>query len=294
MAESRLLEGKSAAVTGAGQGIGRAVALALAAAGAGVVVNDIASGKADAVAAEILKAGGKAVASHDDVATMAGAEAVVKAAAEAFGGIDIMVNNAGVLRDRMSFNMSEAEWDAVIGVCLKGTFACTHYALRSMRAAGKGGRIVNVTSRSGLRGSLGQANYAAAKAGVAGFTRSVCQEVSKYGITVNAICPRAVTDMTDSVPDEVRRRKDASWADTQVRKRGTPEEVAPLVVYLASDEADWITGQVVGIGGDKMSLWTHPQEKAEAFVFGGWSVQNVRDLLKSSVAFELEGVGSKD
>jgi NAD(P)-dependent dehydrogenase (short-subunit alcohol dehydrogenase family) len=290
----RLLEGKSALVTGAGQGIGRAVAMAFAEHGCKVVVNDIVGAHADAVVAKIGEGNGGAVASHHDISTMDGAKAAVECAVESFGKLNILVNNAGVLRDRMSFNMSEEEWDAVINVCLKGTFACTRHALSHMRSRGEGGRIINVTSRTGLRGTVGQANYAAAKAGVLGFTRTVCQEVAKYGITVNAISPRAVTAMTDSVPDEVKKKKDASWAGTQVRKRGQPEEVAPLTVYLASDEADWINGQVIGLGGDKLSLWSHPKEVTEAFIFGGWSVQNIRDLFKSSVGFELQGVGNKD
>src|SRR5690606_4303736 len=133
-------------------------------------------------------------------------------------------------------------WDDVIAVCLKGTFACARAAVREMRRTG-GGRIINIASRSGLRGSVGQANYAAAKAGVLGLTRTMCQEVSKYGITVNAISPRAVTDMTNSIPDEVKKKKDASWAGTSVVRRGTPDQVAPAVIYLASDESEGITGQ---------------------------------------------------
>ena len=288
-----LLSGKAAVVTGAGQGIGAAIAQALAAAGAQVVVNDINAAAADAMTRKITEAGGTAVADHHDIATFAGGEGVVGACIARFGTIDILVNNAGILRDRMSFNMSEAEWDAVIAVCLKGTFACARAAAQHMRKAGSG-RIINITSRSGLRGAAGQANYAAAKAGVLGLTRTMCQELRKYGVTVNAVSPRAETEMTDSVPEAVRAQKDAAWAGSSVVRRGRPEQVAPVVVYLASDEAADVNGQVVGIGGDKLSLWSHPTEVAEAFVFGGWDVERLRDLFRTSVGFELQSVGNKD
>lgn len=289
-----LLNSKAAVVTGAGQGIGRAIAKALAAQGAQVVVNDIQTENADQVVAEIVAAGGQAVADSSNIATMAGAEAVVARAVEAFGGIDILVNNAGVLRDRMSFNMTELEWDQVVDVCLKGTFMCTKFASLQMRKQDRGGRVINITSRAGLRGIVGQANYAAAKAGVLGFTRTVCQELQKYGITVNAVSPRAETAMTDSIPEHVKQAKDANWVGSAVRKRGTPDEVAPVVVFLALEESAWINGQVIGLGGDKLSLWSHPAEVAEAFSFGGWDLERLRSLFKSSVGYQPQSVGNKD
>lgn len=288
------LKGKSVIVTGAGQGIGRAIARAMAAEGASVLVNDIVAGKARGVADEIAAEGGRAEPDGSDIATFSGAKATVEAAAAAFGGVDILVNNAGVLRDRMSFNMSEEEWDAVLAVCLKGTFACAKFASRKMKEQGRGGRIINVSSRSGLRGNVGQANYAAAKAGVLGFTRTISQELSKYAITVNAIVPRAETAMIDSIPKDVKAAKDSGWSGSSVRKRGTADEVAPAAVYLALDDSDWITGQVVGIGGDKLSLWSHPTEVAEAFVFGGWDVDKMQALFRASVGHQLQSVGNKD
>lgn len=289
-----LLKGKTAVVTGAGQGIGLALAHALAAHGARVIANDINAERADEAAALIVAAGGTAHADHTDIASFAGADQLVEHCLDRYGRIDAMVNNAGILRDRMSFNMTEAEWDAVIAVCLKGTFACARAAIREMKRAGDGGRIINISSRSGLRGAIGQANYAAAKAGVLGITRTLAQEVTKYGITVNAISPRAATAMTDSVPTDVKEKKDASWAGSTVVRRGTPEQVAPIVVYLASEDAASINGQVIGLGGDKLSLWCHPREVSEAFVFGGWSVENLRELFKASVGFELQTLGNKD
>ncbi len=289
-----VLEGKAAVVTGAGQGIGAALARALAAEGALVVANDIDADRAEASAAAIRAAGGVAVADPSDVSTFGGADAVVDACVRAYGRIDVMVNNAGILRDRMSFNMSQADWDAVIAVCLTGTFACSRAAVRWMRAEKVGGRIINVSSRSGLRGSIGQANYAAAKAGVLGITRSMSQEVAKYGITVNAIVPRAVTDMTDSIPAERKAAKDAGWAGSSITLRGTPAQVAPAVLYLASDEADWVNGQVVGIAGDKLSLWTHPTEAVEAFMPGGWSLQALRELFRATAGTAIQSLGPKD
>lgn len=286
-----MVEGKAAIVTGSGQGIGLAVAELLAAEGARVVINDINASAADTAAARIRSAGREAVADHEDISTFEGAERLVAHCVEAFGAVDILVNNAGVLRDRMSYNMSEAEWDLVMDVCLKGTFACSRFAAREMRAKGNGGRIINVTSRSGLRGILGQSNYAAAKAGVVGLTRVMCQELSKSGITVNAISPRAETAMTHTIPDSVRAARDAAWAESSINLRGTPEQVAPLVVFLASKHGAGISGQVIGLGGDKLSLWTHPTESAEAYMPGGWSAKQIAELFSTSVGRVQQTVG---
>ena len=251
---ARLLEGKVAAVTGAGGGIGREHALALARAGAKVVVNDLGSDRhgggqgsqmADRVVEEVRALGGEAAASYDSVATREGADGVVWTALNRFGRLDVLVNNAGILRDRTLLNMSEDDFDLVLQVHLRGTFLCTQAAARAMKARGRGGRIVNTTSLSGLLGNFGQANYASAKAGIYGLTRVAALELQKAGITVNAVAPVALTRMTS----DLAMMKGATEKDLG------PQFVAPLVVFLASDLAQDITGQVVGVQGGKIFLY---------------------------------------
>jgi NAD(P)-dependent dehydrogenase (short-subunit alcohol dehydrogenase family) len=250
-----MLDGKVAAVTGAGGGIGRAVALGLAAAGAKVVVNDYgvsvdgrdpSSAPADAVVKEIEKSGGAAVASPESVATMAGGEAIVDTAIKAFGDLNIVVCCAGILRERMIFNMSEDEWDAVIAVHLKGHFAVMRPATRYMREK-KQGRLITFTSTAGLEGSPGQPNYSAAKEGIVGLTRSTALAMAKYGVTCNTISPEADTRMTSRLPDDRRAQVNAP-----------PEGIANVVAFLASDAAAHITGQIVHVRGNQVSLWSQP------------------------------------
>jgi NAD(P)-dependent dehydrogenase (short-subunit alcohol dehydrogenase family) len=249
------LAGKVAIVTGAGRGIGRAHALALAAAGAKVVVNDLGaalSGEghddtpAQQVVQEIAEQGGEAVANGENVADFAGAERMVRQAIEHFGGLDILVNNAGILRDRMLVNMTEAEWDAVIAVHLKGHFAPTRHAAaywRERSKAGEGvrGRVINTSSPSGVFGNVGQANYGAAKAGIAGFTLIAAQELQRYGVTVNCLAPNARTRMTEDTFD--------MSAPTEGFDPLDPSNMSPLVVALCADEAQSITGQVFHVWG---------------------------------------------
>ena len=288
-----LLEGKAGVVTGSGQGIGRAVVKAMALEGASVIVNDVNAENVAQVVAEIEAAGGKAKGIVASVAEMAGAREIIDGCVSQFGKIDFLVNNAGILRDRMVFNMSEEEWDAVIAVHLKGTFGCTHYACRYMKAQ-QSGHIINTTSRSGLRGRIGQANYSAAKAGLVGFTLAVAQEMKRYGVTCNAICPRAETGMTATIPEEMRKARDAAWQGTGVRLRGGPEDIAPVAIFLASDEAAGITGQIVGIGGDKLSLWSHHKEIRETFMPGGWTAEKVKSLFRTTVGYQLEVIDLAD
>jgi NAD(P)-dependent dehydrogenase (short-subunit alcohol dehydrogenase family) len=247
-----LLEGKVAIVTGAGGGIGRAEALLFAHEGAKVVVNDVGGARdgagqsknmADAVVAEIVAAGGAAVASYDSVATQAGAERIVKTAIDGFGRLDVLVNNAGILRDKTMLKMDEAMWDGVISVHLRGTFLCTQAAAKQMIAQGGGGRIVNTTSLSGMLGNFGQANYSAAKAGIYGFTRTASIELQKHRITVNAIAPIAKTRMTEDLPM-------MQGMDTL-----TPDHIAPGAVFLGSDLCGDRTGNVLAISGARMYVY---------------------------------------
>ena len=254
------LSGKVAIVTGAGRGIGRAHALALAEAGARVVVNDLGvsvSGEAEEsppaqeVVDEVEAAGGEAVADGENVADFAGAKRLVEHALEAFGRLDILVNNAGILRDRMLVNMEEDEWDAVIAVHLKGHFAPTRHAAAHWRERSKAGeevraRVINTSSPSGVFGNVGQTNYGAAKAGIAGFTLIAAQELARYGVTVNCIAPNARTRMTEAAFGELPETEGFDPID--------PANNSPIVVALCADEAQGITGQVFFVYGGSVNM----------------------------------------
>ena len=272
-----LLEGKVAVVTGAGGGIGRAHALALAREGARVVVNDVGgdrsgAGKAprpaDEVVSEVQAAGGEAVASHDSVATREGADAILWTALNKFGRVDVWVNNAGILRDRTLLNLTDEDFDRVVEVHLRGTFLCTQVAARAMKLQGRGGRIVNTTSLSGLIGNFGQGNYGAAKAGIYGLTRVASMELERHGIAVNAIAPVALTRMTR----DLKAFQGASDRDLG------PQFIAPAVVFLASPLADGITGQVLGVQGGKIFLYrmetTEGVDKDPGL--GPWTAEEIR------------------
>jgi NAD(P)-dependent dehydrogenase (short-subunit alcohol dehydrogenase family) len=255
------LSGKVAIVTGAGRGIGRSHALALAKAGAAVVVNDLGASlagqgadttPAQQVVAEIEAAGGRAVVNGENVAYFAGAERLVGQALDSFGRLDILVNNAGILRDRMIFNMSEDEWDAVINVHLKGHFATTRHAAAHWRELSKAGedvrgRVINTSSPSGVFGNVGQSNYGAAKAGIAAFTVILAQELNRFGVTVNCIAPNARTRMTDELFDP-------NAPATEGWDRRDPSNMSPIVVALCADEAQGITGQCFHIWGGAVNM----------------------------------------
>lgn len=278
------LEGRSAIVTGAGRGLGRAEALELARLGAAVVVNDYgqpgrdgsgeaSAGPAEEVVAEIRAAGGTAIAHTGDVADHQQAQRLVELATTEFGKLDIVVNNAGILRDRMVFSMSEEEWDAVIRVHLKGhfnttRFAAAHWRTRSKAAGGRPvhGRIVNTSSEAFLAGSAGQPNYAAAKGGIVGLTTSTAAALAKYGVTANVICPRARTRMTADVFAGVETGQD----DGERREGGdvgldplAPEHVAPLVGYLASPAAAHVNGQLLVVHGGMVAVVERPRVAAQ-------------------------------
>ena len=290
------LEGRTAIVTGGGRGIGRGVALLLASEGANVVVNDYGvavdgtkpdSGPAAEVAEEIKAAGGKAVPNFDTVATVEGGENLVKTAVDSFGRVDILINVAGILRDRMIFNMSEQEWDDVIAVHLKGHYCTTRPASILMRQQ-RWGRIINFSSISGLGGLPGQANYGAAKAGIAGFTRVVARDLGRYGVTCNAIAPGAATRMTATVPaNTAQLRQRAGTApvappppqQSSIPPMREPEYVAPMTVFLATDAAWNINGKIFYVAGGRISLAHEETAMRQIIKQGMWTIDELRELV---------------
>ncbi len=280
------LDGRVAIVTGAGRGIGRSVARLLASEGASVVVNDLGAemdgsghdaGPAQQVVAEIAQAGGKAVVNGADISDFDAAENLIAGAVEQFGRLDVLVNVAGILRDRMVFNMTEAEWDDVIRVHLKGTFNTTRFASahwRSLRNETAQNRIINFTSVSGLHGAPGQPNYAAAKMGIVGLTYSSANSLAKYGVTVNAISPGAATRMTASIPTDRRR------AGLPIADEHSPDNVAPIVAYLASERSGWITGRVIHSAGYQVSLYNNPEPVSRIIGTGPWDPDALADQVE--------------
>lgn len=251
------LQDKACIVTGAGRGIGRAIVEAFADQGASVLVNDVDKDAANEAVAQLTSRGVKAAANYDAVGSVAAAEAMVTDAVEAFGKLDVLVNNAGILRDRMLHNMSEEEFDIVIQVHLKGTWACGRAAVQHWRPLAKAElergekvhrKIVNVTSPSGLIGAIGQSNYAAAKMGIVGLTKTWAKELGPLSINVNAVSPTALTAMTEPLmqdPEAAKKR----LARFPLGRYGAPEEIAPAFVYLASGESNYVTGQVLCVDG---------------------------------------------
>jgi len=282
---ARFLDGKVVAVTGGGGGIGRAVAVAAAAEGARILVADYGVGiagedptseVADRVVEEIERSGGEAVAVADDVSIMEAGERLVATAVERFGRIDGVVAVAGILRERMLFNMSEDEWDAVIATHLKGHFTVFRAAAAVMRKQDGGGSLVGFTSGA-FAGSVAQANYSAAKGGIVSLVRSAAAGLHRYGITANAIAPVARTRMSANVPMELA-------------EMGDPEDVAPMVVYLLSDRAKHVTGQVYTVVGSKIAVWNQPVEVRAVFAEGRWTPEGIAARLDSTVGQEPMGL----
>ncbi|MET4923015.1 SDR family oxidoreductase [Streptomyces sp. PSRA5] len=292
------LSGRVAVVTGSGRGLGLAYARALAAAGAAVVVNDVDADAAEAAVGQIRDEGGRAVAEVVAVGTSEAADALVNRAVSQFGRLDVMVTNAGILRDRVLWKMSEDAFDAVQHVHLRGTFTCARAAAIRMREQGDGGRLILTGSPAGQRGNFGQTNYAAAKAGIAAMARTWALELAKAGITANAVIPTAATEMTKTIPAFTphveAHEANGTPFPADLRKGaafGTAEDCAGLVVFLASDAAKDVTGQCVGIGGDKLSLWSHPREISAAFADGGWTADAIADVWPTSVGQLTETYG---
>jgi NAD(P)-dependent dehydrogenase (short-subunit alcohol dehydrogenase family) len=296
------LKGRSAVVTGAGRGIGREVALLLAKEGANVIVNDPGVGRggektderpADEVVAEIEKAGGHALANYDSVSDYLKAGLMVKQCVDEFGAIDIVVNVAGNLRERMIWNMSEDDFDSVVSVHLKGHWNMAHHAVKYMRQAGYG-RIVNFSSDA-FKGSVGQCNYSASKAGIIGLTRSIAKEAARYGITANAICPSADTRMTvNDAVKENRRRKFESGLMTKAEYERTllprgPEYIAPLVAYLCLEQADYINGQVFHIERGRIHTY-YFGEDFKSLHKGGDGMFSVDELIETVPGSLMNGI----
>ncbi len=298
-----MLEGKVFAVTGAGRGIGRGVAMLAAREGAKVVVNDAGvnvdgsgadAGPAQQVVQEIKGEGGTATSCVGDISSMEGGEALVKTALDPYGRLDVLINVAGILRDRMIFNMGEDEWDAVIRVHLKGHF-CTIKPASILMRQQRSGRIINYTSVSGLIGSAGQGNYGAAKAGIAGLTRVVARDLGRYGVTCNAISPGASTRMTATVSDEARQKRAAAGIQTgsmvatpaaqpnPAMTMREPEYVAPMTCFLATDDAWNINGQIFNVNGGTVALLNHPTPARTIWKPGMWTLQELAQFVPSQL-----------
>ncbi|MFJ8111687.1 SDR family NAD(P)-dependent oxidoreductase [Streptomyces sp. NPDC096132] len=281
-----MLEGKVAVVTGAGRGLGRAYAVALAAAGASVVVNDLDAEALDETVEIIEAAGGTVTGLVAAVGSAEVADKLVRTAVGVYGRLDVMVPNAGVLRDRTLTKLSDEDFDLVLETHLRGTFTCARAAVARFREQGTGGRLILIGSPAGQYASFGQTPYSAAKAGIVGMVRTLAAECGRMGVTVNAVIPTALTRMVATIPGlgELVTAVDAGEPVPPVARRaglGSPDDVAGLVVFLASDLAADITGQAIGAGGDRLSVWCHPTEVVVASKEGGWSAQDIAEQANS-------------
>ena len=292
---SDLLKGKVAIVTGSGRGIGRGVAKLMASEGAKVVVVDpgvnvdgsgSSKAQADEVVAEIASAGGTAIPCYESVASMEGGEKIIQTALDTFGGLDIVVTCAGILRDRMVFNMTEQEWDDVIAVHLKGTFSVVKHASIQFRQQ-RSGRVITFSSGSGLMGNSGQANYGAAKDGIAGFTRVVARDMGRYGVTVNSISPSADTRMIQDIPDEAQQLRAARGLGIISSLRGTADDIAPFVVWLASDQAAHVNGHIFRLAEGLVSLLNEPEPVKTIQKKGRWTVEELIRVFPATIGVEL-------
>ncbi len=290
------LEGRVRVVTGGGRGIGASVSRLLAAEGAAVVVNDLGVSvdgnmpddlPAKQVVDQIVTAGGRAVPNYDNVADEEAAENIIRQALNEYGRLDVLINVAGILRDRMVFNMPKEDWDSVVSVHMGGTFNTTKFASIYWRQAKEGHyRLINFTSGSGLFGAPGQPNYAAAKMGIVGFTYSCANALARYVVTSNAIAPGAAPRMTESIPED--RRRNLGVSNTEDPER-SPDNIAIPVAYIASTESDWLNGQVIGASGYKITLYNKPEALRELQAPVRWSLGDASQAMESSFKQALQG-----
>ena len=293
------LAGKVAVVTGSGAGLGLAYAQELARQGAAVIINDVSQDAADAAVASITEAGGKAAAVVAPVGSSETAQQLVDTAVETFGGLDILVTNAGILRDKSLLKMTDDDFDAVINVHLRGTFTCVRAAYGYFKENGVAGRIVCIGSPTGQRGNFGQTNYAAAKAGIVGMVRTWAMEMKKAGVAVNAVIPVAATAMTKTVPffQKAVEADERGEAMPEFFRRelgfGPAQDVAGVIAFLSSDEAAGVTGQAVGVGGDRLQVWSHPEAVVQEYHEGGWDYQTMLTEGRSILEAHVQSVGEK-
>ncbi|AHK28872.1 3-oxoacyl-[acyl-carrier-protein] reductase [Rhodococcus opacus PD630] len=293
------LSNKVAVVTGSGQGLGLAYAKDLVRHGAAVVINDVNQATADAAVAEITAAGGRAVAVVAPVGSTETAQKLVAGAIDAFGRLDVMVTNAGILRDKVLWKMTDDDFDAVINVHLRGTFTCVREAVLKFREQGDGGRIICIGSPAGQRGNFGQTNYSGAKSGIVGMVRTWAMELQRAGITANAVCPVAATAMTETVPflaPYIEGMKNGEPLPDIIRRDvglGTPEDAAGIISFLASDAAAEITGQAFAVGGDRLALWSHPDLTAVEYHDGGWSADDIAAQWTGTFGDAVQSVGEE-
>ena len=293
------LSNKVAVVTGSGQGLGLAYAKDLVRHGAAVVINDVNQATADAAVAEITAAGGRAVAVVAPVGSTETAQKLVAGAIDAFGRLDVMVTNAGILRDKVLWKMTDDDFDAVITVHLRGTFTCVREAVLKFREQGDGGRIICIGSPAGQRGNFGQTNYSGAKSGIVGMVRTWAMELQRAGITANAVCPVAATAMTETVPflaPYIEGMKNGEPLPDIIRREvglGTPEDAAGIISFLASDAAAEITGQAFAVGGDRLALWSHPDLTAVEYHDGGWSADDIAAQWNGTFGDAVQSVGEE-
>lgn len=293
------LTGKTAIVTGGGSGLGAAYARALAGAGAAVVVNDVSADAAGATVAAIVADGGRATAVVAPVGSAETAQELVDAAVSAFGGLDVLVTNAGILRDKSLLKMTDDDFDRVTTVHQRGTFTCVRAAYGYFKEHGVPGRIIAIGSPTGQRGNFGQTNYAAAKAGIVGMVRTWALEMSRAGVGVNAVIPVAATAMTRAVPyfAAAIEAEDAGEPMPAFYRAelgfGTAADVSGLVVFLASEAAAGISGQAIGVGGDRIQLWSHPEPVLSRLHDGGWSAEDIADSFAPELRQNLQSVGEE-